>query len=136
MKKDKYKELIMYLIVGVLTTVVSLGTYYLLTLSLLNPNNDVQLQVANVLSWIAAVIFAYVTNKKYVFKSEEKDVIKEGSKFLISRIFTLLLDMFAMFLMVSILHFYDRIAKLISQILVIIANYVISKLYVFTKKRK
>ena len=66
------REIIRYLIVGVLTTVVSLGTYYGLTLTVLDPDNAVQLQIANVLSWIAAVTFAYFANRKYVFRSENR----------------------------------------------------------------
>lgn len=54
----KYKEIINYLIVGVLTTVVSLGTYYVCVLTVLNPDNALQLQIANIISWIAAVAFA------------------------------------------------------------------------------
>ena len=136
MKKEKYRELISYLIFGVLTTGVGLGSYYLLTISLLDPQDKIELQIANVISWLLAVLFAYFTNKKYVFRSNEKHVLKEGSKFLLSRISTLLLDMLAMFLMVSIFHINDKIAKVISQILVIITNYVISKLFVFVKKEK
>ena len=60
----KYKEIIMYLIAGVLTTIVSLGVYYLCVLTILDPHNPVQLQAANVISWIAAVTFAYFTNRK------------------------------------------------------------------------
>ena len=63
----KYKEIINYLIVGGLTTVVSLVTYYACVLTFLDPNNPLQLQIANVISWIFAVAFAYVTNRKYVF---------------------------------------------------------------------
>ena len=59
---------------GVLTTVVSLGVYYALVLTILDPNNGFQLQIANVVSWIAAVTFAYYTNRKFVFKSNSKNV--------------------------------------------------------------
>ena len=58
----KYKEIVNYLIVGVLTTIVGLGVYYGLVFTVLNPDNPFQLQVANVISWIAAVTFAYFTN--------------------------------------------------------------------------
>ena len=64
----KYKEIINYLIVGVATTIVSLAIYYGLTLTVLDANNPIQLQVANVISWIGAVAFAYFTNKIFVFK--------------------------------------------------------------------
>ena len=133
MKKEKIKELLAYLIVGVCTTVVSLVTYYLLTITVLNPDDKVELQIANIISWIIAVIFAYFTNKKYVFKSNEKDILKEGSKFALSRVSTLLLDMFTMFLMVSVFHINDKISKLVSQVLITIGNYVISKFFVFKK---
>ena len=132
-KNINYKELIAYFVVGVLTTLVSLGTYYIVTSTFLDPLVPIELQIANVLSWILAVIFAYFTNRKYVFKSEEENKIKEGSKFILSRLVTLLLDMLTMFLLVSILSMNDKIAKIISQILVIIGNYLISKLIVFKK---
>ena len=71
------KEVIMYLIFGVLTTIVSLAVYYVLIFTLLNPENAIQLQIANILSWIAGVAFAYVTNRKFVFESKEKNKFKE-----------------------------------------------------------
>ena len=130
--KDK-KEIINYLIIGVLTTVVSLVTYYLLTFSVLNPNNDLELQIANIISWIVSVAFAYITNRKYVFESKSKDIKKELSKFVSSRITTLLIDMGLMFIFVSLLSFNDKIIKLIVQFVVIVLNYVFSKLFVFRK---
>ena len=60
---QKYKEIIRYLIVGVLTTVVSLASYYLCVYTILDPDSPLQLQAANVISWIAAVTFAYFTNR-------------------------------------------------------------------------
>ena len=78
----KYKEIINYLIFGVLTTVISLIVYYLTVLTFLDPENAIQLQIANILSWIAGVTFAYFTNRKYVFKSKEKNMLKEAAKFL------------------------------------------------------
>ena len=61
----KYKEIINYLIVGVLTTLVSLTIYYISVFTFLNPDNAIQLQIANIISWIAGVIFAYITNRKF-----------------------------------------------------------------------
>ena len=77
----KYREIINYLIVGVLTTMVSLGTYYISVITFLNPNNPLQLQIANVISWIAAVSFAYVTNRKFVFESRNSNILKELATF-------------------------------------------------------
>ena len=129
----KYKEIINYLVVGVLTTVVSLAVYYISVFTFLNPDIPVQLQIANVLSWIAGVAFAYFTNRKFVFESTNQNKLQEATRFVSSRITTLLLDMFVMWLGVTILHFNDKIIKLISQILVIVGNYVLSKLFVFKK---
>lgn len=130
----KYEEIVNYLIVGVLTTVVSLALYYLLVFTILNPDNAIELQIANVLSWCGAVAFAFVTNRKYVFKSQNKNIKKEAVSFVSSRILTLLMDMGIMFLSVTILKMNDKIAKLISQVVITIANYVFSKLFVFKKQ--
>ena len=131
----KYKEIINYLIFGVLTTVVSLATYYICVFTFLNPENPVELQIANIISWIFAVLFAYVTNRKYVFESKEKNKVKEATKFVGSRVFTLILDMGVMWLGVTILGFSDKIMKMVSQVLIIIGNYIISKLFVFKKEK-
>ena len=130
----KYKEIINYLIFGVLTTVVSLATYYICVFTFLNPENPVELQIANIISWIFAVLFAYITNRKYVFESKEKNLIKEGIKFSGSRLITLFLDMLVMWLGVTVLKFSDTIIKIVSQVLIIIGNYIISKLFVFKKE--
>ena len=130
----KNEELWNYLIVGLLTTVVSLATYFICTETFLDPNNDIQLQIANIISWIFAVAFAYVTNRVYVFKSKSKEYFKEISSFVGARILSLVMDMFTMFIIVSVLHFNDKIGKLFSQIVVTIANYILSKLFVFKKE--
>lgn len=132
----KYKEIVNYLIFGVLTTVVSLVVYYGTVYTFLNPENAVQLQIANILSWIAGVAFAYFTNRKYVFESKETDRVKEASKFVLARVTTLIMDMIIMCLGVTVLHFNDKIIKLISQVVIIVSNYVFSKLFVFKGKNK
>lgn len=129
-----HKELINYLIFGVLTTVVSLCVYYLCVFTFLNPDKAIELQIANVLSWIAGVAFAYFTNRKYVFESKNQNKLKEASKFVLARVTTLIMDMIIMWLGVTILHGNDKIVKLISQVLVIVGNYVLSKLFVFKNK--
>ncbi len=131
----KYEEIINYLIVGGLTTVVSLASYYLCVYTILDPKIGWQLQLANIISWVCAVTFAYFTNRKYVFKSKEKNMIKEASSFYASRVVTLLADMLIMFLLVTVLHGNDKIAKIIVQIVVTIGNYIISKFFVFNKKK-
>ena len=129
----KYAEIINYLIVGGLTTVVSLAVYYGLTFTVLDPKNPVMLQAATVISWIAAVTFAYVTNRRYVFHSTNA-VKTEIVSFFAARVGTLLMEMAFMFLTVTVLGMNDRVAKLAAQVLIVIANYVLSKLFVFRKK--
>ena len=131
----KYKEIINYLIVGGLTTLISIIVYYVCVLTFLNPEIPIQLQIANILSWIAGVTFAYFTNRKFVFESKNPNKIKEATKFVGSRITTLLLDMFVMYIGVTVLKFNDKIMKIIAQILVIVGNYIISKLFVFKKEK-
>ena len=131
----KNEEIINYLIVGGLTTLISLIAYYVCVYTFLNPEVPLELQIANIISWIVGVSFAYVTNRIFVFKSKEKNKIKECTYFVGSRVLTLLLDMGIMFLFVTALHFNDKIFKIISQILVIVGNYIISKFFVFRGKK-
>lgn len=132
----KNPEVWNYIIVGLLTTVVSLATYFICTETFLDPNNSIELQIANVLSWVLAVAFAYFTNRIFVFKSHTKgkEQIGEATKFVGSRILSLFMDMFTMFIVVSVLHFNDKIGKIASQVIVTVANYFLSKLLVFNKK--
>ncbi len=132
----KYQEIINYLIVGVLTTVVSIVTYFLFSL-VLDIENNILFILANILSWICAVIFAYITNKKFVFNtttSNKKEEIKVFSMFVSSRITTLLIELAFMFVTVKIILINDKIAKVIAQFIVIVLNYILSKLFVFKKK--
>ena len=126
------KEIILYLIFGVLTTVVSLLTYYICTITFLNPNNAIEIQIANIISWITCVTFAFFTNRKYVFESKE-DIKKEEIKFYISRLSALLIDVVMIFIFVSLLKINDKIIKLVNQVIIIIFNYIASKLFVFKK---
>lgn len=130
---NKYREVIMYLIFGVLTTVVSLATYYLLVYTILNPDKALELQIANIISWIASVTFAYLTNRSIVFKSDNKNKLKEATNFVVSRVATLIMDMLIMFIGVTLLHGSDKIIKILSQVVVIVSNYVFSKLFVFKR---
>ncbi len=127
----QYQKEINYLIFGFLTTALSLFVYYILTITILSPEVALELQIANIISWIVGLLFAYVTNRKFVFKSKNNQVFKEFLKFFLSRISTLLLDMVIMFLFVTILKYNNQVMKLISQILVILGNYVLSKRLVF-----
>ena len=131
---NKYKEIIYYLIFGVLTTVVSLATYYALVYTILDPNKPIELQVANVVSWIFAVTFAYLTNRKFVFDSTNPNIAKEAIKFYFARITSLLVDMLLMYILVTRLNYNDKIIKIIVQVVIIILNYILSKLIVFKRE--
>ena len=136
----KYKEIINYLIFGVLTTLVNLITKYILLFTILEPTNGFQLQIAIIISWIVAVIFAYFTNRKFVFESKNENKLKEFINFVVARIVTLLLEMFIMWFFVTLLKLnsdlYVVIFTLVAQVSVIIGNYIFSKLFVFRKDRK
>lgn len=129
----KNPEIWNYIIVGLLTTVVSLVTYFIVTRTILNPNNPFELQIANIISWIFAVAFAYFANRVYVFNSKNKNIGLELIKFVGTRIASLLMDMFCMFMIVTVFSLSDVIGKIVSQVVVTIANYVLSKLFVFKK---
>lgn len=129
----KNPEVWNYLIVGLLTTVVSLVVYFIATRTFLDASVAIELQIANVISWVISVAFAYVTNRIFVFKSKNKNIFGEITKFVGSRILSLLMDIGIMFLIVTVLGMSDVIGKIISQVVVIIANYVLSKLIVFKK---
>ncbi len=131
----KHEEIVNYIIVGVMTTIFSWMVYAVSIWTFLDTENPIELQIANILSWVAGVAFAYVTNRKYVFKSTEKNILKEAVNFSASRISTLLLDMVVMFVMVTLMGINDIISKFVSSVLVTIGNYLISKLFVFHKKQ-
>ena len=136
----KYKEIINYLIFGVLTTLVNLITKYILLFTILDPTNGFQLQIAIIISWIVAVIFAYFTNRKFVFESKNQNKLKEFRSFVVARIATLLLEMFIMWFFVTLLKLnsdlYVIIFTLVAQVAVVIGNYIFSKLFVFKKTDK
>lgn len=132
----KHREIINYLVVGGLTTVVSMALFYGSTWTFLDGNNAIQLQIANVISWTGAVIFSYFANRIFVFESKEKNVLKEFLAFVSSRIATLLLDMGTMFVLSTLLHLNYNISKIVAMVLVTVGNYVISKVFVFKKKDK
>ena len=127
----KYEEVINYLIVGVLTTIVSLGVKYLLLFTFLDASNAVELQIAVIISWVCAVAFAYVTNRIFVFKSKNKNYFKEISSFVSGRILTLLMEMAIMWFFVTLLKlntdFWVVVFTMICQVLITVANYILSK---------
>lgn len=134
----KYEEIINYIVFGGLTTVVSLSVKWILLFTFLDAKNELQLQIAIIISWILAVIFAYVTNRKFVFKSKSKNLLKEVTSFFGSRILTLIMEMLMMWFFISLLQLNTEIWiviwTLVTQVLIIVGNYILSKLFVFKKE--
>ncbi len=132
----KYEEIIVYLIVGVLTTIVSFTAKFIANAILydntMNPTSTQNL-VLSTINWVAGVTFAYFTNRRFVFKSHDP-MLKEAPKFVISRISTWILDIVVMQVLGNLLGINLVIATLISAVLVTIGNYVFSKLFVFNKE--
>lgn len=127
----RYEEIINYLVVGVMTTLVSIVVYWIFTKLF-----HVNYMISNIISWILSVLFAYVTNKKFVFKSKcdsNKDVFIEVYQFFKYRILSFVIDVLLMYVFVELVTLDDMCAKVIVQIIVIILNYVFSKLFVFKK---
>ena len=127
------RELIRYLICGLLTTVVSLASYYAASM-VLGTNSTIYLQACNVVSWALAVLFAFFLSRVWVFQSKSKKIGNEFLAFVCGRIFTLLCDMTIMQVLVFGLQVPDLYAKLVVQVVVTILNYIFGKL-VFRRKR-
>lgn len=130
----KYEELINYLVVGVMTTVISWITYGVCRI-VMNVENALIMQIAVFLRWFAGVVFSYFMSRKFVFKSKNPHVLREAVDFTMSRVVTLFLDMFVMWLLPSVFHINDWIATFVSAVLVVVMNYILSKFLVFRKKR-
>ncbi|WP_297979628.1 GtrA family protein [uncultured Methanobrevibacter sp.] len=120
------KELIFYLIFGVLTTLVNIMVY-LFFVKLFSVNYI----ISNILAWFFSVLFAYITNRLWVFESQNDNIIKECFLFFGGRLFSGVVDTGMMILFIDILCFGDFISKVIIQVFVVVLNYVISKLLIF-----
>lgn len=133
----KYEEVVNYLIIGGLTTVISLVVKYALLFTILDAKNPLQLQIAVATSWLVAVVFAYVTNRKFVFKSKNDNVKDEMIKFFGARIATLVMEACFMWFFVTFLKMNSDIqvviCTIVVQVLIVIGNYILSKLFVFKK---
>lgn len=125
---QKNKEIIMYLVFGVLTTVVNIVVYYIFS-NLLHMNY----LFSNAMAWFLSVLFAYVTNRKYVFNSKNNQIIKEAISFFGSRLATGIMDMMLMWFLVNFNIVNDVVAKVVVNVIVVILNYILSKLVVFKK---
>ncbi len=129
----KHKEILLYLLFGGLTAVVSLSSYWVCYAPL-----HMNVLLANIVSWVAAVTFAYTTNRLWVFTQKAyglQGVLGEMVRFFGGRLATLGMEEVILWLFVEQWHFDSMAVKVVAQILVILANYVISKLLVFRKDK-
>ena len=129
----KYRELVWYVICGGMTTLVNIVSYGVCADIL-----GIHYLVSNFIAWVISVLFAYITNKLYVFESRGNTAvenIKELFLFFAARILTLGLDMASLSFCLEILETNDFIAKFVSQFIVILSNYIFSKLIIFKKAK-
>lgn len=129
---DQYKAMILYLFFGGLSTIVNILAYYVAAYLF-----GCSVVVSTMIAWIAAVLFAYVTNKLWVFASKQStafNLIKEFFSFIAARVFSGALDVGFMFFFVDILHINDILIKILSNVVVVILNYIFSKYWIFKSK--
>lgn len=122
----KHKEILLYIVFGVFTTVVN-WVLFQICVELFSVNWS----IANVIAWVGAVIFAYVTNRKLVFESSSPHIIKEFLAFVQFRLISLLLEMLIMFVFIEMIEIATFPSKVITSIVVVAANYIFSKVLVF-----
>ena len=128
----RYREVLLYLFFGGLTTVISIGSFALFC------HAGFHALIANVFSWILAVLFAYVTNSIWVFEAKPagpKELIRQMTGFYGGRVATLLLEEAVLFIGISLLGISALPVKVAAQVLVLIGNYIISKVFVFRKRK-
>jgi putative flippase GtrA len=128
----KYKELILYLIFGGLTTLTNILGYVLFARVI-----RLDLMVANGLALAISILFAYVTNKIFVFESKTEtwtEVLREFTSFIVCRLATAVLDMFLMYVTVEVWKLNDLLMKIVVNVIVVLLNFVFSKLIIFKKK--
>ena len=126
----KYKEIFWYLVVGGLTTVVSFATY-----AIFYNLCEINAALSETLSWACAVLFAYPTNKFLVFEHHGKNILLEFFSFVMSRVATGLFGIGFMWLFVDVLHGHSLLMMALSSIVVLVLNYVFSKLITFRKSK-
>lgn len=125
----KNQKILSYVFFGALTTLVNFAIYFPVKLFL-------GYLVANVIAWVGAVAFAFVTNKLFVFEEDhwERDrLVKQAGSFVAARLFSLLVEEATLFIFVELLHFSENWMKLIAQVIVLVLNYIFSNLIVFKK---
>lgn len=128
---QKYKEIVNYLIFGVLSMVVNFALYYVLT-RLLNINEI----LSSGISWFITVLFVYITNKMFVFEKTEKNFLVELISFYLARISTgFICDICIFSLLFKVMNINDFVSKIVVQFVTVVLNYLFSKFIVFKKKK-
>lgn len=131
----KYREILVYLVVGVLTTIVSWLACWVAKF-FLDSDNTLQNNIIQTIGWVAGVSFAYPTNRRWVFRSTNPHIFREFIGFAGSRVSTWLLELVVMTVCVNLIHLNYWVSKIfIAAVLVTVLNYLISKLFVFRKKK-
>lgn len=128
----RYRELILYVVFGGLTTLVSIASYWVIVDFL-----HVHYMAATVLSWVISVTFAYLTNRRWVFQSRAsgaRAILREAVSFYACRLASGALEMGIMFVGVDLLHVNDKVVKICANVVIVITNYILSKWIVFRKK--
>ena len=137
-KKLINKETISYIFFGVLTTLVNLISYYVSLQSFLKFTSEgIATNVSLCIAWVLAVLFAFITNKLFVFNSKNmsaKTIIKEGATFFGGRLLSYVFELAWVNITVFIFHMPQMISKVLGQIIIVIINYFVSKIWVFKKK--
>jgi len=123
---NKGYEVLSYLFFGGCTTLINIFTFWILRVL------KIGVYPSNIVAWIVSVLFAFITNKLFVFESKG-NAVKEGISFFIFRLLSLLFDMGIMYLLIDVLNWNDLLSKVITNIVVIIINYVFSKIFIFKK---
>ncbi len=135
-----HREGMRYLIFGGLSTIVNIFVYIICShLIFTNLNDDLKVNLSNILAIIISILFAYITNKLWVFETKtetKKDLLREFTSFIGCRAITALMDLGLMQLTVNVLRWNDILMKILVNILVIILNFVFSKLIIFKKEVK
>lgn len=124
----KYHQIWLYLFFGVITTLINIISYQVFV------TLDINYLYSNILAWAISVFIAFITNRVYVFESNEKNVVKSCLNFYISRLFTFFVDMTFMYIGITIFLVNDLLMKVIVNVVIVFINYIISKFIVFKKK--
>lgn len=131
---EKYEELIKYVIIGVITTIINYAIFAIFASVI-----KIDIHASNIIAWVVSVIFAYFTNKIFVFESKSFKIdvlVKEMVSFGGARVFSLLLEEIILYIFVNVLNMNQLIIKLIANVVVMIVNYILSKFIIFKNSKE